>query len=103
MPCRRALRSHTAQSTAERARPATPGRPALRTWRRIADQAAATSSGSTVRTTGASISRTTSAAAAGPYVHPRPVTPPSLACTTTRVVCDQASVPSASGASVGTR
>src|SRR5689334_8180425 len=83
-------------STAEIAYIASPHGPALRTAPSIAAQHAGRSSGSS--SAGASSSFTSTPAAAGAYVQPRP---PS-ASTTTSVVASHSNVPSDSGASVGT-
>src|SRR3954451_8017127 len=100
-PSTRALRSHSAQSTAETACDTTPGRPWLRMARTMSDHTAPTSMTSRPATTGRSVSATTRALAAAPYVYPIPVRPPPETATTTMVVESHVSVPSASGSSSG--
>lgn len=68
----------------------------------MASKAPTTSSTLRPVTRSASLARTRSATAAAPYVQPTPVTPPLEARTTIIVVESHDSVPSASGASVGT-
>jgi len=78
-----------------------PGRPIFRIARTMACHAAAPSSAfwpPTAAARGPSISGLHAPAA---YVYPVPVRPPPVTWATTRVVDDQASVPSASGPSVG--
>src|SRR4051794_30950745 len=98
----RALRSHSAMSTAATAYMASPHGPALRTAATIAAQAPGTSSGSRSPRAGSSSSRINAPTAAGAYVQPSPVAPAADASTTTSVVFSQANVPSDSGLSVGT-
>ena len=100
-PSRIAFRSHSAVSTAEMAQDTSPGRPMFRVARTIACHEAAVSSTFMpwiAAASGPSISGWHAAAA---YVYPVPVRPPPVTWATTRVVDDQASVPSASGWSVG--
>src|SRR4051812_29338715 len=102
VPSARALRSHSATSTAATAYIASPHGPALRTAATIAPQAPGTSSGSRPSSAGSSSSRTSPPTAAGAYVQPSPVAPAADTSTTTSVVFAQANVPSDSGRSVGT-
>ena len=88
-------------STAEIAVAATPGRPMFRTARAIASAAPGTSSALRPATAPASTSAMTLWAAAAAYVQPMPRAAPARAEASTIVVLSQASVPSASGASVG--
>ncbi|MDQ0752514.1 hypothetical protein QF034_006745 [Streptomyces africanus] len=89
-------------SRAEIAQDAMPGRPALRTDRHIASCTAGMSRALLPSTSGASSAVRKSPTAAGPYVQPVPVASPADTSQITTVVESQASVPSASGASVGT-
>lgn len=83
---RRALRSHSAVSTAETASGAMPGLPALCRARLMRSVAAGTSQTSCPTTSSASSCSMTGAVAGEPSVKPRPVRPAAAASTSTRVV-----------------
>jgi hypothetical protein len=91
-------------STAATAIEPIPGRPALRSCEPSSSHVARTANGSLRRTTEASFSSISVAAARGPYVQPRPVVSPAVTSTTTTVVELHSSVPSdsePSGSSTG--
>ena len=100
-PSRRAFRSQIARSTAAIAIEVIPGRPRFRVCSTIATHAACGAIASRPWTTPASLEAISFAVETSAYVYPRPHSPPPRACTTTIVVASHASVPSASGASVG--
>jgi hypothetical protein len=78
-----------------------PGRPTLRSARAMSRAMPGISDAARPTTTGRSRSSITALAAPAAYVQPVPSWPPPCAVATTIVVLFQASVPSASGASVG--